>query len=128
MKASQKTVVKISASDYYYMVKGKVLKLESDSTMGALSGTVLQDTNNIFVFMIDENGNTTTRMGTGAAALSNVVWPVTPSDQAIVGLVIISPVGGNFIGGTTALDDVTVVPNAVFINFTHTVDPTTKPF
>ena len=38
---------------------------------------------------------------------------------------IINPTGtGNFVGNTTALDDVTVVPNAVYVNTIGAFDPT----
>ena len=44
--------------------------------------------------------------------------PVTVIDgEVVIGYVIINPTGtGNFVGGTTELDDSTVVPNAVFVN------------
>jgi hypothetical protein len=42
----------------------------------------------------------------------------------MIGFVIINPTGtGPFVGGTTALDDATVVPNAVFVNVTGAFDP-----
>jgi hypothetical protein len=42
----------------------------------------------------------------------------------MVGFLIIHPSGtGNFVGGTTALDDATVVPNAVYVSPTGAFDP-----
>lgn len=62
-----------------------------------------------------------------ATALTVPAWTTTPDTTstyaiyspltAVFGYVIINPTGtGNFVGGTTALDDGTVVPNAVYVN------------
>ncbi len=46
-----------------------------------------------------------------------MVFPTVPTNEAVLGFVEINPTGsGNFVGGTTALDDGTVVPNAVYVN------------
>jgi hypothetical protein len=40
-----------------------------------------------------------------------------PSTEAVFGILIVNPTGtGNFVGGTTDLDDGTVAPNAVYLN------------
>ena len=45
--------------------------------------------------------------------------------KALIGFVVINPTGtGNFVGGTTPLDDATVVPNAAYVNTTEGFDPT----
>jgi hypothetical protein len=63
-------------------------------------------------------------MGTEGATLAAVKFPQFPNDKALIGFVIIHPTGtGNFVGGTTALDDATVVPNAVYQNSTAGFDP-----
>jgi len=42
----------------------------------------------------------------------------------MIGFAIINPTGtGNFVGGTTPLDDATVVPNAVYIDTPYPLDP-----
>ena len=54
-----------------------------------------------------------------------VKWPPLPAGKALVGFVVINPTGtGNFVGGTTALDDATVVPNAAYVSCGGAFDPT----
>jgi hypothetical protein len=56
-------------------------------------------------------------MGTEAATLGGVVFPTIADGSAVIGFVIVNPTGtGNFVGGTTELDDATVEPNAVYVN------------
>ncbi len=51
------------------------------------------------------------------ATLGGVVFPTLAEGVVAIGFAIINPTGtGNFVGGTTALDDATVVPNAVYVN------------
>lgn len=85
----------------------------------ALSGTVTNAKFNVYVFRVAADGLTvTSAMGTEGATLNDVVWPVGVPTVAALGCVIINPTGtGNFIGGTTALDDATVVPNAKYVDF-----------
>lgn len=86
--------------------------------MAALSGTVTNAKFNVFCYYVDTAGTVTTVMGTEATTLAEVVFPAgTPASTAMIGFTIINPTGtGNFVGGTTALDDATVVPNAVYVN------------
>lgn len=85
-----------------------------------LSGTVTANTFNVFVISIDSAGTATATMGTEGASLSAVVFPEIPDGSAVIGFVIVNPTGtGNFVGGTTELDDGTVVPNAVYVNTTY---------
>lgn len=82
-----------------------------------LSGTVTNAKFNVFVLYIDSTGAAGAAMGTEGATRGAVVMPTIPEDAAIVGFVEINPTGtGNFVGGTTALTDGTVVPNAVYVN------------
>lgn len=54
---------------------------------------------------------------TPAAAREGIVFPAIPAGEAVWGIVEVHPTGtGNFVGGTTALDDGTVIPNAVFLS------------
>lgn len=99
------------------IVNGTLLSIAANTDWAALSGTVTNAKFNVFVFCITADGTKTTLMGTEGATLGAVVLPTIPADTAVVGFVIINPTGtGNFVGGTTALDDATVVPNAVYVN------------
>jgi hypothetical protein len=92
--------------------------------MAALVGTVTNAKFNVFAFFLDEAGTLTSQMGVEAANLLSVKFPEVPAKKAMIGFVIINPTGtGDFVGGTTALDDGTVVPNAAYINTVGMVDP-----
>src|ERR1017187_2873989 len=85
--------------------------------MPALVGTVVHGAFNVFVFSADSAGTVYSRMGTAGTAIGSIVWPNVPSSQAILGFVIINPTGaGSFVGGSIALDDATVVPNAAYVS------------
>lgn len=90
--------------------------------MAALVGTVTNAKFNVFVFSWADNGSGTrtlrTSMGTESTTRGGVILPTIPTNEAVAGFVEINPTGtGNFVGGTTALDDATVIPNAVYVNF-----------
>ena len=98
--AGDTTLVKLAAAD-----------------LPALVGTVVNAMFNVFVFTVNAAGTTKTYMGTAGATLGAVVFPTFLDGEVPLGFVIINPTGtGNFVGGTTNLDDGTVVPNAVYIN------------
>jgi len=98
-------------------VNGVLVSIAANTDMAALAGTVTNAKFNVFVFYINSAGTVGTAMGTEGATLGAVVFPTVPADSAVIGFVIINPTGtGNFVGGTTALDDATVVPNAVYVN------------
>lgn len=119
---SATTAVKI-VTKIYAFVTG-VLLSKAAATEVALSGTVVNATFNVFVLSIDNAATVTATMGTAGATIGAVVFPAIPADQAVIGFVIINPTGtGNFVGGTTALSDGTVVPNAVYINTVGTFNP-----
>lgn len=110
---------------YVGIANGKLVTKASATDLPALSGVVNNATFNVFAFYIDQTGTLTSQMGIAGSTLAKVVFPPTPENKAIVGFVIINPTGtGNFTGGTTALDDATVVPNAVFANTLGAFDPT----
>lgn len=99
------------------LVNGVLISIAANTDMAALSGTVTNAKFNVFVFSITSAGTTTTTMGTEGATLGAVVFPQVPADSAVIGFIIVNPTGtGNFVGGTTALDDATVVPNVVYVN------------
>jgi hypothetical protein len=100
----------------YYMIDGTYYSKTAADT-SALVGTVTNAKFNVFVFTLNAAGTFHTYMGTEGAAVSNVVFPTIPDGEVSVGWVIVNPTGtGNFVGGTTALDDGTVVPTAVYQN------------
>lgn len=106
-------------------VRGKLVKIAANTDMAALSGTVTADMFNVYVFSVDTAGTLYTQMGTEAATLGAVKWPSIDQERAVIGFVIINPTGtGNFVGGTTPLDDATVVPNAAYVNTQGAFDPT----
>jgi hypothetical protein len=112
------TKVKTGANIFYYSVGGILSSIAAGTDMPVLVGTVTNAKFNVFVFTVDKAGNTYTTMGTEAGTLATVGWPKNlPANRTVIGFVIINPTGtGNFVGGTTALGDGTVVPNAVYIS------------
>ncbi|KKN57096.1 hypothetical protein LCGC14_0565680 [marine sediment metagenome] len=70
---------------------------------------------NICLLCIDTSGNMQIAAGTEGATAGAVVLADTPADSCVVAKVLVHPTGtGNFVGGTTDLDDGTVVPNAAY--------------
>lgn len=94
----------------------------ANQDMGALAGTVTNGKFNVFLLRIAAAGtSTTTNMGTEGTTLNDVVLPAGTPTVTTIGILIIHPTGvGNFVGGTTALDDATVIPNAVYIDLLRT--------
>lgn len=103
-----------------FLIQGS-LASKAAADMAALAGTVVNATFNVYCFYVNASGTLTTVMGTAGASLAAVVFPTfDPTSVAMLGFVIINPTGtGNFVGGTTALDDATVVPNAVYVDTTN---------
>jgi len=99
-----------------YVIDG-VYCSKAAADMAALSGTVTNAKFNVFVFTVQADGTLKSYMGTEAATRAGIIWPTIADGEAVIGFVEINPTGtGNFVGGTTALDDATVVPNAVYVN------------
>jgi len=72
---------------------------------------------NLCLLCIDDLGAMQIGIGTQAALLANVVLPDTPADSCVVAMVEVNPTGvGNFVGGTTDLNDGAIIPNAAFTN------------
>jgi hypothetical protein len=117
IKAGASTLVNSGAADCYLVANGILQKITAATDMPALSGTVVNATFNVFCFYIDSAGTKTSAMGTAGTTLAKVVFPQFPQKKALIGFIIVAPTGtGNFVGGTTALDDATVVPGVVYIN------------
>lgn len=124
IKAGASALVK-GGSAFYASVQGRLVTKAANTDMAALAGTVTNAKFNVFAFFIDGSGTLTTAMGTEGATLAAVVIPPIPVGKAMVGMTVINPTGtGNFVGGTTPLDDITVVPNAAYINTVGAFDPT----
>jgi len=124
IKTGGSAIVKTGSADYYASVNGKLVKKAAATDMAALSGTVTNAKFNVFAFFVDGSGTLTTAMGTEGSTLATLVFPPIPEQKAMVGFVIINPTGtGNFVGGTTPLDDATVVPNAAYVNTIGAFDP-----
>lgn len=114
-----------AGSIVYAVANGVLIKKAANTDMAALSGTVTNDKFNVFVFTVNSAGTLYTQMGTEGASLAAVRWPAIDHKRAIIGFVIINPTGtGDFVGGTTPLDDATVAPNAAYINTQGAFDPT----
>jgi hypothetical protein len=72
---------------------------------------------NICLLCIDAAAAAQIGAGTEAAAAVDVVLPDTPANSCVVAQVLVNPTGvGNFVGGTTDLNDAGVIPNAVYTN------------
>lgn len=118
------TTVK-NGSAWYGFADAKLVTKAANTNMAAFSGTVVNGTFNVFAHFSDAAGTLSTVMGTAGSTLSAVVVPEKPIGSALIGYTIINPTGtGNFVGGTTAIDNATVVPNAVFINAIGAFDST----
>ncbi len=68
--------------------------------------------------MVNVAGTVAVAMGTAARSLSMCRLPDDPpTTNACIGFIIENPTGtGSFVGGTSALDDATIVPNVVYVN------------
>jgi len=125
IKAGGSAIVKTGASAYYGIANGVLVTKAAATDMAALVGTVTADLFNVYCFYIDSAGTLTTAMGVEGTTLAKVKFPQTPQGKAMIGFVIINPTGtGDFVGGTTALDDATVVPTAAYVNTQGAFDPT----
>jgi hypothetical protein len=116
IKAGASAVVKAGSAFKVYS-EGTFVSKAANTDMAALSGTVTNAKFNVFVFTIDSSGNLKSYMGTEGSTRAAVLWPTVLDGETIIGFIEVNPTGtGNFVGGTTALDDATVVPNIVYVN------------
>lgn len=124
IKAGASPIVKLGASTYYGIANGVLVSKAGSTDMAALVGTVTNARFNVFCFLINSAGTLSTAMGAEAATLGAVAFPSIPQGSALIGFLIINPTGtGNFVGGTTALDDATVAPNAAYVNTIGAFNP-----
>lgn len=125
IKAAASPVVKTGATPYYAVCKGRIVLKAASTDMAALVGTVPNGQFNVFAFFVDGAGVLTATAGQAATTLAGVIQPEPQPGTAQLGFIIVNPTGtGAFVGGTTALDDATVVPNVVYINTIGAYDPT----
>lgn len=121
--SSSKPKVKI-ANTTYYLIDGVLYSKTTAEITLTTANNVANAKYNVLVLSIDTAGTVTVTNGTEAATLAAVVFPTIPSNQAVLGFVIIHPSGtGGFVGGTTDLDDATVVPNAVYVQTPFPFNP-----
>lgn len=115
--STTKTLVKTGASASYYIANGAVVTIADAVDMPALSGTVTADQFGVFAFFVDSAGTVTSAFGGSYASLALMKFPQLPVGNALIGFILVNPTGtGDFIGGTTELDDATVVPGTVYFN------------
>lgn len=116
IKSASSAVAKTGTA-FTYLANSKLGTKSANTDMAALVGTVSNANFNVFVFFVDDAGTLSTLMGTEGATLNAVQFPTFDPGKTCIGFVIINPTGtGDFVGGTTALDDGTVVPNASYVD------------
>jgi|GEM_PF-3148108 len=68
---------------------------------------------------INAAGTAVFQAGTQATTQAGIVMPMPAATTCVLGYLTINPTGtGNFVGGTTPLNDGTVVPNAAYYDIT----------
>lgn len=128
IKAGGSTLAKTGAVVLMYVANGVLVKKAAATDMPALVGTVSNATFNVFCFFGDSAGTITVSMGTAGATLAAVKFPPVPENKAMIGFISVNASGtGNFVGGTTALDDATVFTAAatdvLYVNTVGAFDP-----
>lgn len=125
IKAGGSTLVK-TGTLAYGLAQGRLFNIAANTDMPALVGTVPNGQFATFQFFRDSvSGTVTSAMGTPATTLANAMPINWPLKKVPIGFIIVNPTGtGAFVGGTTALDDATVVPNVQYINSLGVYDPT----
>jgi hypothetical protein len=126
IKSATNPVAKSGPAATVFSVNGDLVTLPASTDMPALVGTVQNGKWNVFCFFIDAAGVKTSAMGGQGATLASSSFPDFPANKALIGYIVINPTGtGNFVGGTTPLDDATVIPNAVFVSPVGGFNPNT---
>jgi hypothetical protein len=114
--ATAKAKIKTVTNPISYIIGGTFYSKAATDDFWVLTG--FNCTNALYnkcLLCIDSSGNMQIAAGTEGASAGAVVLPAIPASYAVVGMVQVHPTGtGNFTGGTTELDDGTVVPNAVY--------------
>lgn len=99
-----------------YSVAGIMYDLAATDNYWDLTGfNVTNAMFNVCLLAVDNLGAMQIGIGVEAALLANVVLPDTPADSCVIAMVEVNPTGaGNFVGGTSDLNDAGIVPNAVY--------------
>lgn len=127
IKTGGSALAKTGSAITHYIANGVKGRIAGSTDMPALAGTVTNARFNVFVFTVDSGGTVRVQIGVEGATEAAIKWPVLDQNRAILGMIIINPTGtGNFVGGTTPLDDATVTPNAQYVSPVGVFDPTTK--
>lgn len=116
------TTVKIGAVDWYGIAQGKLQKVAAATVLPALSGTIAQNTFNVYCFYIDSAGTVTSQMGTAGATKDLIKFPTRPVGKTLIGAAMFNPTTAAFIGGTTLADAANT--NIVGLNTMGAFDPT----
>lgn len=124
IKAGGSALAKTGSAVTHYIAEGVKGRIAGSTDMPALVGTVTNALFNVFVFSVDKAGTVTVQMGVEGATEAAIKWPKLDQRKAVVGFIVINPTGtGNFVGGTTPLDDATVAPGAAYVSPVGTFDP-----
>lgn len=124
IKVAASPLAKTGAAVTHFIAEGIKGRIAASTDMPALVGTVSNARFNVFVFSVDKVGVVNVQMGTEGTTEAAIRWPKLDPKKAVLGFIVVNPTGaGNFVGGTTALDDATVVPNAAFVSPTGVFDP-----
>lgn len=89
---------------FHYIAEGIKRRITADTDLPELEGTVANTKFNVFVFTVDKAGELYVQMGGEGDTEATIVWPALDQTRAIIGMIIINPTSGNFVGGTTALN------------------------
>lgn len=123
IKAGGSTLAKTGSSAFYAIVGGRLVTIAGSTDMPALTGlNISASAFNVACFFVNSSGTVSAMFGREGAAIGRVQFPDFPTDQALVGILLITH-SSAFTGGTTALDTATTV----YLSPTGAVDPTLLP-
>ena len=107
IKAGSSALAKTGTAVTVLVASGVLLQIAGSTDMPALTGIdIAQNDFNVVCFFVDRGGTVTAAAGTAGADLKDVLFPVFPQGQALVGFLMIDATSA-FTGGSTALDAVT---------------------
>ena len=120
IKAGASALAKTGSAAWYGIVGGRLVTIAGSTDMPALTGlNITANSFNVACFFINSAGTVSVRFGIEGTVIGRVKFPDFPTDQALVGFLLITH-SSAFAGGTTALDTATTV----YLSPTGAVDPT----